>query len=319
MNVLKCYLYIHGVRKENPWFRSLDTVIETWKWVQNPFPHGTWGLNAPQLTDQATGRLSCISLSHRETHLHLLWHSCPPFFLAGCKAGEFKCSDVQCVSEKLKCDGNRDCKDGSDEEGCSRGDYIFDKEWCKNRVYFSIIMVTLLLFSHSYCLTSFLTEMSCTVSTFACSNKKCITKQNPQCDGQDDCGDNSDESSCSASFTAPYLYFSSQIYILLGLQLISEYWFLSLPHYSLDCGKKAFKSSRVVGGQDAIVGEFPWQVSLHVKNSAHVCGASIISERWLVTAAHCVQDDKIKWLPLRFSLFLIYNFHLRNYIIYSIK
>lgn len=112
------------------------------------------------------------------------------------------------------------------------------------------------------------------------------------------------------SFITSYLYFCSQIYILLGLKLISVYWFLSLPYYSLDCGKKAYKSSRVVGGQDAIVGEFPWQVSLHVKNAAHVCGASIISERWLVTAAHCVQDDKIKWLPLRFSFsyFFIYFF-----------
>lgn len=45
---------------------------------------GTWGLNAPLLTDQATGRLSSISLflilSHRETHPHLLWHSCPLFW-----------------------------------------------------------------------------------------------------------------------------------------------------------------------------------------------------------------------------------------------
>ncbi|XP_064817321.1 suppressor of tumorigenicity 14 protein-like [Oncorhynchus masou masou] len=58
-----------------------------------------------------------------------------------------------------------------------------------------------------------------------------------------------------------------------------------------DCGRSLFKTSRIVGGQDAEEGEFPWQVSLHIKNSGHVCGASIISQRWLVTAAHCVQDD----------------------------
>ena len=64
---------------------------------------------------------------------------------------------------------------------------------------------------------------------------------------------------------------------------------------SADCGKSLFKTSRIVGGQNAEEGEFPWQVSLHIKNMGHVCGASIISNSWLVTAAHCVQDDtKIK-------------------------
>jgi len=57
---------------------------------------------------------------------------------------------------------------------------------------------------------------------------------------------------------------------------------------------KAYKSGiggRIVGGQDAEKGEFPWQISYQFDLgdgvAFHSCGGSILNENKIVTAAHC--------------------------------
>nr|XP_033488698.1 coagulation factor IXa [Epinephelus lanceolatus] len=48
---------------------------------------------------------------------------------------------------------------------------------------------------------------------------------------------------------------------------------------------------RIVGGKVVSPGEIPWQVALIARPSGQLfCGGSILSERWVITAAHCLVE-----------------------------
>ncbi|XP_071493626.1 trypsin-2-like [Diadema antillarum] len=61
-----------------------------------------------------------------------------------------------------------------------------------------------------------------------------------------------------------------------------------------DCGVPAIQpvNTMIVGGNDATEGSWPWQVGI-IKNylvgsgGYHMCGATLINDQWIVSAAHC--------------------------------
>ncbi|XP_044272997.1 serine protease 27-like [Varanus komodoensis] len=65
------------------------------------------------------------------------------------------------------------------------------------------------------------------------------------------------------------------------------------------CGRRT-AVNRNVGGEDSVEGEWPWQVSVR-KMGKHICGGALITDEWVVTAAHCFRPDDN---PFQYSMML---------------
>lgn len=56
-----------------------------------------------------------------------------------------------------------------------------------------------------------------------------------------------------------------------------------------ECGfSNAVLKERIVGGNETLPHEYPWQVAILDANDEISCGGSVISDRHILTAGHCV-------------------------------
>uniref|UniRef100_A0A7N6BHW6 Transmembrane serine protease 6 n=1 Tax=Anabas testudineus TaxID=64144 RepID=A0A7N6BHW6_ANATE len=161
------------------------------------------------------------------------------------------------------CDGLKDCPNGLDERNCVCAAQFQCPEDSRCVEYYKVCD------QHPDCPEA-TDEMNCTEGvqctdmTYVCADGTCLKKPNPECDSVADCPDASDEKQC-------------------------------------DCGLRQF-SSRIVGGTNALEGEWPWQASLQVQGN-HICGGTLISSQWVASAAHCFYDDRL-YSPSLWTVYL---------------
>ncbi|XP_038565935.1 transmembrane protease serine 9-like isoform X2 [Micropterus salmoides] len=67
------------------------------------------------------------------------------------------------------------------------------------------------------------------------------------------------------------------------------------------CGQPTL-NTKIVGGQVASAGSWPWQASLQTSTGFHFCGGTLINNQWVMTAAHCFASTGVTTSTLTVSL-----------------
>ncbi|XP_055910424.1 putative vitellogenin receptor [Eupeodes corollae] len=120
---------------------------------------------------------------------------------------EFRCKSGECLTNSRRCNGHRDCPDGSDEESCDlkkKKEHVicaFDEFMCHDSR--QCVLNEVRCNKHRDCkdgsdeehCEGFDEEKKCHAHQFGCNNGRCIDLSSI-CDGFDDCGDRSDETQC---------------------------------------------------------------------------------------------------------------------------
>lgn len=86
---------------------------------------------------------------------------------------------------------------------------------------------------------------------------------------------------------------------IIGILLLFFFYFNKIIN-----GKSVDIDRRIVNGTNAHIREFPFMISLKGPTEYHICGGSIISNEWILTAAHCINltENTINSYTVQYSV-----------------
>ncbi|XP_069801753.1 enteropeptidase isoform X2 [Dendropsophus ebraccatus] len=180
-----------------------------------------------------------------------------------CNASSFRCNTGDCVLLSSVCDNRADCPDGSDEANCVL---------LSNSSFRGLVQIKVQTQWHTACADLWTEEIS---------NNICR---------QLGLGTVNTTSVMQTSENGTYVKLTQADVGSLNFQPSDSCTNDSIIYIECnprECGRRRVTFSKIVNGTNAAVGAWPWIVSLYF-NGRQVCGASLVSNEWLVSAAHCV-------------------------------
>ncbi|XP_051006329.1 enteropeptidase [Acomys russatus] len=203
-----------------------------------------------------------------------------------CQDGEFQCKDGNCIPMGNLCDSYPHCSDGSDETHCVS--FLNGTMSNNGLVQFKIHSIW-----HVACAENWTTQIS---------NEVCHLLG---------LGNANSSVPILSTGSGPFVKVnkaSNGSLILIPSLRCSQDSLILLQCNHKSCGEKIVTQNvgpKIIGGSDAQAGAWPWAVALYYRESYTeklFCGASLLSNDWLVSAAHCVYRRNVD--PTRWTAYL---------------